>query len=152
MKKRIHKKKTTKIQKILYSRLFLGISFLIIIGVGSGLYDNYQQSREVYTEIYNLEQEVRDLEKKNHDVSDVIRYLNSTDYVEAQAKQKLGLSYADEKIVVITDDIIDRLKNSGLENLEDVDQDIIENMKIVASGRSNYKLWWDYFFNNIDKM
>lgn len=153
MKKRIHKKKITKIQKILYSRLFLGISFLVILGVGSGFYDNYQQSKEVYAEIDRLEQKVQELQKKNNDVADVIRYLNSTDYVEAQAKEKLGLAYSDEKSIVITDEIVNRLKNSagGAEGdgFDVVNDGVDETLIAAQSERSNQRLWWDYFFNNI---
>ena len=84
---------------------------------------------EINKEIRTLESKLNDLEDKNRKIEQLVAYLNTEDYVEREARLKLNLGRAGEKQVFLT---------GGQET---------ERQLAPTSEQSNFKKWFDYFFN-----
>ncbi len=59
------------------------------LGVQNGVYESKKA---------DLEQEIRDEELRSEEIEDLKDYVNSTEYIEQAAREKLGLVYSDETI------------------------------------------------------
>lgn len=122
--------------KIFSSKIFFFIFLLIVIYLSINVCREIKQRLEVKKEIADLREEIANLSNENNQLNDLIEYFKTEEYVESVAREKLGYQKSGEKIVVFTEEdenIIQGEEERG-EELED---------------RSNLKLWWDYFFNNI---
>lgn len=127
-------KKKKRIIKILYNPKFLFIiGLLIILLISIPLYKNISKKYIVDNEIKELENEIRELESKNKDFKNLISYLESDQFVEEQARLKLGLKKPGESVVVMKTD--DSISSTTI-------QDNLANADI-----GNPQRWWDYFFN-----
>jgi cell division protein FtsB len=89
------------------------------------------QKRAVDKEIAKLENQVGKIKQDNDQLSSLIKYFNTPQYQEKQAREKLNLSKPGEIVV----------------GLPQGDQ-IASAQASTASKPSNYKLWFDYFFNH----
>ncbi|MCD7744514.1 MAG: septum formation initiator family protein [Lachnospiraceae bacterium] len=56
------------------------------------------KNAEYVTQIADLEQEIQDEEVRAEEIEDLAEYLNSDEYVEKLAREKLGLVYDDDVI------------------------------------------------------
>ena len=124
-----------KITKLFYSPKFITlVGFIVLILVSIPLAKNISRRYLVDQEIMDLEQEITDLESKNKDFKDFVSYLESDQFVEEQARLKLGLKKPGEEVVVLKANLN---ASSSLLNLTDDN-----NLNI-----SHPQKWWNYFFN-----
>ena len=82
-------------------------------------------------QIRNLEQELVDLDADNSQLQSLIEYLKTDEYAELAAKRKLGMKKEGEKVILVTE----------------LDRSEIKAVTEDKSSYSNFKLWWNYFFN-----
>ncbi len=61
------------------------------------------KNAEYATQIADLEQEIQDEEVRAEEIKDLAEYLNSDEYVEKLAREKLGLVYEDDVIYRVSD-------------------------------------------------
>ncbi|MBX4187183.1 MAG: septum formation initiator family protein [Candidatus Doudnabacteria bacterium] len=87
--------------------------------------------RIIDREISKLENQMQKINKDNEQLSSLIQYLNTPEYQEKEARDKLNLIKDGEHVVVLPQNV------SGSNVTE------IANSKV-----SNYKLWFNYFFNH----
>ena len=121
------------LKEAVYSKLyFLGLGafcLIIIMAVGRG----YWQKREVDQDIVRLKSEINGIESSNKDLSQLLEYLKSDDFVVQEAKLKLGMQKPSEHLVVIND------LNQGRPNLA---------ASLPEAKLSNPQKWLRYFFQN----
>ena len=118
--------------KILSSRLFSVVFFILIIYLSVGVYSSIRERLKVKKEISNLQKEISNLHNENSELTGLIEYFESDEYVENSSREKLGYKKPGEKIIVFTDD-------------NDIQEETVYKNK--PEKKANRKLWWDYFFN-----
>ncbi len=91
------------------------------------------QKKIVDREIAKLQVQMERIKKDNEQLSSLIQYLNTPEYQEKEAREKLNLRKEGEVVVVLPQEKIAAAGNE--QNL---------------SKPSNIKLWFDYFFNNVN--
>lgn len=112
-----------------FSLTFIGLGILIFSGMA--LFEQLNQRYAVNQEKINLEKEIKAMEAKNKDLSRLVGYLQSDDFVESQARLNFGLKKPGEGVVVVT-------KNDKKDKLE---KDLI-----ITENKNNPQRWADYFF------
>lgn len=129
-------RKRNKIKRFLPSRLFLiiGVAILVLFSVSLG--KEVIRRYEVNKEIQTLEKEVAELEKQNTELADLIQYLNTNSFREKEARTKLGMAKAGEKVVVIP----------NVEVAEETAAELVGAPDNVEE-LSNPERWFAYFFN-----
>ena len=95
------------------------------------------RKRQVEQEIGKLKEEASKIEKENVELSDKVAYLNSNDYKEKEAKDKLNLQSPGENVVIVKPGVVSQGQN--------VQEDTVGGKKVIVKV-SNLQKWWDYFF------
>lgn len=121
------------------------ISYLILAGFLLVLlfFITYKLSHQVYKqnkidkEVEGLQAEINTLNQENQDLDELIVYLQTDDFKEKEAKDKLNLIKEGEQLVLV--------KEYGL--LEQPIQDEEKNELQVIVHHANYYYWWHYFFS-----
>jgi len=123
------------IKKFTSSKFFIILLILILIGVITALgkegYRKYQLDRE----IADLKKEISSLEEENKEISELLNYFESSEFLEKQARLKLNLLKQGEKLIIIRPEKKEVLSSSSVK----------ENK--TKKDISNIKKWWDYLFN-----
>jgi len=120
----------------LKTKLIFITSLIILLIIGFGLTKSWQRDSEVNQEITGLNSSIRDLEKDNLELKELVEYFNSDAYIEEKARIDLGLKKAEEKVVIVSNQ-----REGGVNNVE-------ENFsRINTNNLSNPEKWWLYFFN-----
>jgi cell division protein FtsB len=89
------------------------------------------QKHEVDSEISKLQSQADKLDQGNKELSDLIQYLNTPEYTERQAREKLNLKKDGEHVVVLPSD-----------------EDNQDGATQTNNSDSNPKKWFDYFFGD----
>lgn len=126
--------------KIIFSKIFLILSCLILALLFGVVAKKMAQNYSINKEIKNLEMSVAKLEKKNNEFNELINYLNTDRFVEEEARTKLGLRKAGESVIIISSE-------EGY--VADDDNKILklhsETINKKENIQKNYYLWWQYF-------
>lgn len=120
----------------LKTKLIFITSLVILLIIGFGLAKSLQRDSEVNHEISSLNTSIKDLEKDNLELKELVEYFNSDAYIEEKARIDLGLKKAEEKVVIVSNQ-----REGGFNNIGQ------EFSRINTSDLSNPKKWWRYFFN-----
>lgn len=126
-------------QKNFFYRLVTSQRFLAIIGlfllliIAIPLAKTYSQKKLVEKELSELQASIAQFEQENSELQEMIKYLESDQSLESQARLNLNLKKPDESVVVIerADDSVSQLEGSDAANQDK---------------RSNFKKWQEYFF------
>jgi len=97
------------------------------------------KKRQVEKEIEALRQEAEKIRRDNLIIGDKVSYLESKDYLEKEAKDKLNMQSPNENVVVIKPSLVKK---------EEV-PDIVRNPERPIENHDkfgNAKKWYDYFF------
>ena len=104
---------------------------------------NIRQLFNANKEINQIKAEISNLDKKNSDISYLLNYMHSKEFLEEQARLNFGLQKPNEQIIVIqqatSNTTTDLLIDSPVFDLPAPPQP-----KLAVS--SNPKKWFDYFF------
>lgn len=112
------------------------ISFAIILAavwVGVSLAREILRNRTIDMEIKRIEAEAKTLEVKNLEVLNLVKQFEDADFLEKEARLKLGLQREGEKVVIIN-------KSGTSSEVGGADN--------AWSNISNPMRWWNYFFKN----
>lgn len=115
--------------------LFLGAVAMIFIALA--IFRETRAKKQVQTEIEKLKAEAEKINKENILSQEKLEYLESKDYQEKEAKNKLNLQSPDEKVVIITPSVI---KN------EEKKSESVPLDKLKIQNKEKYLKWRDYFF------
>lgn len=108
------------------------------------LYITYRLSDQVYrqnqinTEIINLQSEITRLNQENQDLNELVGYLQTDEFKEKEAKDKLNLIKEGERLVLVKE------KELQLSQMGDIQE---RSQAEVVVHHENYYWWWHYFFN-----
>jgi cell division protein FtsB len=92
------------------------------------------QKRVVDREIAKLQSQMDRIKKDNEELSSLIQYLNTPEYQEKEARDKLNLRKDGEYVVVLPQgDVASASQEQNNQNKP-----------------SNFKLWFNYFFNHVN--
>lgn len=125
-------KKSSILVKIV---LFLGILLLglIVFAISKESY----KKKQAQSEIDRLEQEAERITRENSQLSDKLSYLESRDYQEKEARDKLNMQNPKENMVIV---------EPGLTSTKEASANDEENKKKLIVKTTNLQKWWDYFF------
>lgn len=116
-------------KQFLLTLILLGLVILMFIPY----LRNNKKTKNIETEIAQIQSEINKYEKTNQGLSEVLSYLSSDQSVEEKARLNLNLQKAGEQVVVIK-------REEALSNVNTSTDEIIEV--------SNFRKWINYFFNN----
>ena len=92
------------------------------------------QKRVVDREIAKLQNQMDRINKDNEKLSSLIQYLNTPEYQEKEAREKLNLRKDGEYVVVLPQGDV-----AGASNQQN-----------QLSKTGNFKLWFNYFFDHVN--
>jgi cell division protein FtsB len=126
--KNVSKNRVTKEKNFLPSKIAGLVFLLVLFLVSTSVFKEYKKQQKLENRITELRQELVDLEQNNLELTKMVGYLESSEYLEMEARSNLGYKKAGEKVVVI---------DSSKQELPK------KNIKEV----SNQQKWFNYFFN-----
>ena len=117
---------------LLSSRILLLTLFLLLVFIGMAIVKEKKSQKIVKENINSLESEITELDGKSLELTQMIKYLRSDEYVEREAREKLGMQKQGEKLVIVAENV----NNSQVAG----DQDM--------NNKTNWQLWLEYFFGS----
>lgn len=130
-------RKSFSAKRFFSSKLF---SFLGIIVLGFLVFSfgkKFLELKDIDQEVKSSQDEIAQLEAKNNDLSSLLSFLNTDDFLEQEARLKFNLQKPGESVVVIPS------LNGKQENIGGAPTDNVGDNTL-----SNPKKWWDYFFKS----
>jgi len=126
-------------KRIFSSKPLLIVSILVLIFFTVSLTKVIINRQDLIQDIDQLEQESQGLNSRNQELTQLIEYFKSIDFVETEARTKLNLRKPGEKILIVP---------GAEQTAAETDTGDKQSMLITAQSqdRSNLQKWWDYFF------
>ncbi len=115
------------VSKLLRSRIFLAIIVVIFIISSFELINEVGRRYKFDQQIKQQQKQIETLQQQNGDLSNLIQYLNTNQFVEEEARKKLGLSKSGESVVVFPSTSTAPVATS-------------------STSQSHVSMWWNYFF------
>ena len=124
--------------KNFFLKVLIAIFILITIGISYSIFKEFKKSEAVQDKIENLKIEAERIERENMQIQDKITYLESQEYKEKEARDKLNLQNPEEKLVI--------LKTRSNEKKIETDEKPTQITSSVSQ-LPNWQKWWNYFFH-----
>jgi len=142
----IIKNKRSILERLFFNQKFLAfVGLTIIILISIPLSKNISQRYKINQQVKQLQQEIANIQNKNELLKQSISYLESNQFVEEQARLKLGLKKEGESVAVI-----ETQPNQGNKQNEIATTSIfnIPGLATVQQVKpvTNQQKWWKYFF------
>ncbi len=142
----IIKNKRSLLKRLLFNQKFLAlVGLTIIILISIPLSKNISQRYKINQQVKQLQQDIANLHNKNDLLKQSITYLESDQFVEEQARLKLGLKKEGESVAVV-----ETQPNQGNKQNEIATTSIfnIPGLATVQPTKpvTNPQRWWKYFF------
>jgi len=134
-------KRKTKKNSYFNKLSFSILGFILILLISIPLAKNLTKRYHVNKEINDLEEEITELEEKNMKLEELLTYLDSDEFIEEQARLKLGLKREGEEAIVV----------QGLDAGNTVNNELnyrIKGMDGKGKEEKNSKKWLNYFFKD----
>lgn len=119
-----------KTKKYLF-RLIIAGEVIILGLVAFALIRESWKYYQIYQEKKAIAEEIESLKEKEGDLLKLVEYLDSSNFKEKEARLKLGLKKPGEQVVIITD----------TKSEQEISQPLLSFQE-----SSNFKKWWNYFF------
>ncbi|MEA2007265.1 MAG: septum formation initiator family protein [Patescibacteria group bacterium] len=136
-KKSKNSSKNSAFRSLVY--VFVAILLLAVL-----LYITYRLSNKVYrqnqinTEIMKLQTEITNLNQENQDLNELIGYLQTDEFREKEAKDKLNLIKEGERLVLVKENEM---------QIEQMNKENAQKQAEIVVHHENYYWWWHYFFS-----
>lgn len=132
-------------RKFLFNEKILTFLLLLMIALLSvPLYNNFHRRQKINREISNLEAEINQAENKNTELQKLIKYLESDQFVEEQARLNLNMKKPGESVAVVTDSP-ESAKDGGTQSTASAVPGT------GAAAKAGFAAdWWNYFFKSND--
>ncbi len=115
---------------------FVVFGMIVLFFIVNSIFSVFSKKQSLENDMAQLDHDVVSLENTNDELKRLIEYLQTPEYIESQARTKLGLRLPGEEVVVITDLSTPSLDKNGEYRNTDGEGGIWGN-----PGR-----WWRYFF------
>lgn len=130
------------IKRVLSSKIFLFFLLLAVIWIGLVSVRAYYKKYQLDQEITALKFQIGKLDKQDQDLSQLLKYFDSSNYLEIEAKDKLNLKKSDESVVMvpeaaISQELATQQATSGVGQSFATQPSVAEN---------NLIKWWNYLF------
>ena len=137
--------------KIIFSRLVAVIGLILIIFFSIGLIKELYNRHQVNKQVSDLEKQISQLEKENGQLSNLVDSWDSGQYLEKEARVKLGLQRPGEKAFLIVNknspSNSDKSGNYFIKPNQEIVGKVIMSENILNNDKSpNPIKWWHYFF------
>lgn len=119
------------LKKILNWKILIVVNLTILFFLSFNFIKGYNRNRELNVEIKKLEAMAKEVEAKNLDILNLAKYLDTEEFLENEARVKLGFKKPGEEAIVV--DMPDGASATSTKNKKG------EELK-------NYERWWLYFF------
>jgi len=129
-----------KIKKILCSKFSIFLLLLAFIWLGLVLTKTVYKRYQLNQEIESLKAEIEKTDKKEQELTKLMSYLDSSNYLEKEAREKLNLKKEGENVLMVSESEL----TSGLTSSAS-QQAAIDNAKNPAVD-NNFVKWWKFFF------
>jgi len=120
-----------EIQDLLKSKITTWFLVILLIAGFVGFGRVYWQKRQIDLEIAKLQERADKISADNEELSYLVRYFNTPEYQERQAREKLNLKREGEFVVGLPDEIIDATAQGAT----------------TSSSKANSKTWFNYLFS-----
>lgn len=128
------KSKKSILTRIIFDKRFITlIGLVIIVLISFPLAKNISRRYQADKEIKELEEEIKKVESKNTNLSRLVDYLESEEYLEEEARLNFGLKKKGETAAIIS-----RPDGGGILSNKQAKQN--------SEAGGNFKRWKDYFF------
>lgn len=131
--------KKSLINKIIFSNFLLLICFLFIIFFSTNLIRDFINKKQINKEIKRLEKDIGQLTEKNQQLTNLLSYIESQDFIEEEARLKLNKKKAGEEIIIVPNETLSTM------TILDVNKKISKPNNNLGNNLIN---WWHYFFIN----
>lgn len=127
------------------SKMIIVVSLAISIFLGTSLFKEIVNRRQIDEKIKQYKKDIANLEKENSELNQSIDSWTTSRQLEKEARLKLGLKKPGENVVLIIRD--DQRRESQLinDNFEVLGGMVVESDK---NNLPNYKKWWFFFFKS----
>ncbi len=112
------------------SRWFLGGTFTLLLLIALALGQETYRKYQITQEIQQQRQSIQQLSRENQDLEDLVSYLQTDNYRERVARERLGLQRDGELVVVVPEE----------------DAVLVPEEDPLLLERTNPERWWRYFF------
>lgn len=126
--------KNQKWKQVFYSRWFLALLFLLVFLLIISYARAYYQQYQVRKEINDLQEQLHSLEAKKIETMELLKYSQSSTFVEEKARTELNLIKPGENVAIIS-------SSSQAESNRQEKQDMIKWAQV-----SNPIKWFKFFF------
>jgi cell division protein FtsB len=133
------------LRRILELRLFLVINLFILFFLSLSFGREFLRDYQIQREIKGLRAEAESLEARNLEIASYNADLQTVEFLEEEARLRLGLAEPGEQLVVIVDDQVAG-SSDGQEELVS-DKLITHNSQLETTDVSNPTRWYYYFFD-----
>lgn len=135
------------INKILFNQITLAIiGLLIILAISFPLARNISKQYKANKEVNDLEKEIADLESKDFKLKNLIKYIESDQFIQEQARLNLNYKTEGEEVVVIKE------KDEQINSEDKIDnhRNPIYDIRGLNKAKDKEKInnparWWNYF-------
>ncbi|MBU1180088.1 septum formation initiator family protein [Patescibacteria group bacterium] len=111
----------------------LSVALLLLLGLfGFNFIKEFNRNRQLNSEIKKLEAVAKEIEAKNLDVLNLAKYLDTEEFLESEARTKLGLQKPGEQTIIV--------------NFPGMEGAATEATEETAPKIFNPYEWWKYFF------
>lgn len=121
-----------ELQDFFKSKIVTWLLLAVILTVAVGFGRVYLQKKQIDKEIAKLEEQADKIAKDTEELSYLVKYFNTPEYQERQAREKLNLKKEGEVVVGLPDEGVIAGEESA------------SNMR-----KDNVRHWFEYFFSNI---
>lgn len=130
--------KKDKLKQVFNSKVVIFVLLLIFIWLGivsvRTIYKKYQLDKE----ISSVKNEIEKLDKKNQELSQMLDYFSSQNFLEKEAKEKLNLKKEGETVVMVNENSL-----AGEAAILSVATTTAQE---TGGQENNFIKWWKYFF------
>ena len=135
-----------KIKKILNSKITLFFLLLGFIWLVLNVVNVYYKKYQINKDLENLKAEIAKSEETNQQISSIIDYLNSQNFLEKEAREKLNMKKEGEEVVIVEPVKQDNITSSETD-IQETQPPLQQNVDSSAiQPESNIIRWWRYFF------
>lgn len=103
----------------------------------------FSRNQRIEDEVSALQAEADKIQRENETLTEKIRYFDSNDFREQEAKEKLGMKRAGEEVVVIKSWQKDDQETSSMNTRMTL------SSEQVGDQSPNYEKWWRLFFSEL---
>lgn len=117
-------------------------SLVIMVFTSVQLVKELLNKRELQKNIDELSVKVNELKKRNSDLSSMINYFQSMEFVEQEARTKLNFRKPGENIIIVAGS----MENGEGQTVTDGEISLTTEENALLNKKTNPQKWWDYFF------